>query len=271
MNLELIFAASLAATFVAWYVCGLIPDRTSRGIVRASVIALLCSPGIVVGHGIGVVPSLVALYAQPSVWSLGPMLVVWIIALGIIFGVPALRNDRSAWPPSTGDIFLRAYAPKFAFFGVVAALLMAALTNHYPWRAPWVMALNYGLFFAGAVVNLTLCYRATRAKQARPLLVPIFFAAPIALVTALTVPFMWYGGGAIGGLVASGRQRTAAWLALSVFALLSANAVLRVYYAATAQPHVTIGGGVAGNAAMATVFAGMGIVAWWALRRPARV
>lgn len=270
MNLELIFAASLIATFAAWHLCSLIPGRMPRGILRAAIIALLCSPGIIVGHGIGVVPSLFALYVQPSVWTLGSMLVVWVIVLGLIFGVPALRNDRSTWPPSTEDIFLRAYVPKFIFFGVIAAVLMAALIHHYPWRVPWVMALKYGLFFVGAVVNLTLCYWATRAKQAGPFLTPIFFAAPIVLVTALTVPFMWYGGGAIGGLVASGRQRTAAWVALGVFGLLSANATLRVYYAATAQPHVTIGGGVAGNAVTAAVFAGVGIVAWWTLRRRAR-
>ncbi len=137
--------------------------------------------------------------------------------LELIFGVPALRNHRSAWPPSSGEIFLSAYAAKFVFFGVAAAVLTAALTNHYQWRDLWVTVLKYGVFFAGAVVNLTLCYWVTRAKQARPFLTPIFFAAPMMLVTALTVPFMWYGGGAIGGLAASGRRRTAAWLALGLF------------------------------------------------------
>jgi len=147
---------------------------------------------------------------------------------------------------------------------------MAALTNHTPWRALWVTSLRYGLFFVRAAVNLMLCYWANRAKQAHPLLTPVYFAVPIFVVTSFTVPFMWYGGGAIGGLVASGSQRIAAWLALSVFALLSANALLRVHFAATAQPHVTIGGGVAGNAVMAAVFAGIGIVAWWTLRRHPR-
>ncbi len=50
MNLKLIFAASLIATFAAWYVCCLIPGRTPRGILRATFIALLCSPGIIIGH-----------------------------------------------------------------------------------------------------------------------------------------------------------------------------------------------------------------------------
>ncbi|CAB1065288.1 hypothetical protein D1BOALGB6SA_10085 [Olavius sp. associated proteobacterium Delta 1] len=267
MSLELIFAASLVAAFFAWYVCSLIRGRTPRGIIRATFIALLCSPGFIVGHGFAVVPSLFALYVQPSIFTFGPMLVVWALALGIIFGVPALRNHRSAWPPSAEDIFLRAYAPKFVFFGVVAAVLMLALIYSDQRPALWVVALKYGLFFAGAVVNLTLCYWATRTKQARPFLTPLFFSAPTLFATAYTVPFMWYGGGAIGGLIGSGRQRIAAWVSLGVFTLLFANAMFRVYLAATALPHVVIGGGVAGNAAMAAVFAGVGIIAWWRLRR----
>ena len=181
-----------------------------------------------------------------------------------------LRNHRSAWPPSAEDIFLRAYAPKFVFFGVVVAALMLALIYSGQRRALWVVALKYGLFFAGAVFNLTLCYWATREKQARPFLTPIFFSVPALLATAPTVPFLWYGGGAIGGLIGSGRQRIAAWISLGVFALLFANAMFRIYLAATAPSHVKIGGGVAGNAAMAAVFAGIGIVAWWTLRRRAQ-
>ena len=270
MSPELIFATSLVATFVAWYVCSLIPGRPPRGILRATFIAVLCSPGIIVGHGFAVVPSLFALYVQPSIFTLGPMLIVWIIALGIIFGVPALRDHRSAWPPSAEDIFLRAYAPKFVFFGLVAAVLVLALIYSGHRRALWVVTLKYGLFFTGAVVNLTLCYWATRVKQARLFLTPFFFSAPALLATAYTVPFMWYGGGAIGGLIASGRQRLAAWVSLGVFALLFANAMFRIYLAAKAPSHVVIGGGVVGNAAMAAVLAGLGTVAWWTLRRHAR-
>ena len=270
MSLELTFAASLAATFAAWYVCSLVPGRTPRGVLRAMFIALLCSPGIIIGHGFAVVPSLFALYVQPSIFTLGPMVIVWIIALAIIFGIPALRNHRSTWPPSAEDVFLRAYAPKFVFFGIVVAALMVAMIHSDQRRTLWVVALKYGLFFAGAVVNLSLCYWATRSKQARPFLTPLFFSAPTLLATAPTVPFMWYGGGAIGGLIGSGRQRIAAWVSLGVFALLFANAMFRVYLAATAPSHVVIGGGVVGNAAMAAVFATVGIVAWWALRRHAQ-
>ena len=67
----------------------------------------------------------------------------------------------------------------------------------------------------------------------------------------------------------NGRQRIAAWLSLGVFGLLSLNSMFRIYLAATAQPRVTIGGGVAGNAAMVALFAVLAIVPWWMLRRHA--
>ena len=146
----------------------------------------------------------------------------------------------------------------------------AGINLHHQQRAIWVIALKYGLFFAGAVINLTLCYWATRVKHARPLLTPLFFAAPALLMTAITVPFMWYGGGAIGGLIGSGRQRIAFWVSLCVFALLSVNSTFRIYLAATALPHVTIGGGVTGNALMAVVFAAVGFLTCWRLRRHVR-
>ncbi len=266
MSLTAIYAASLVATFVAWYLCTLIPNRPARGILRAAVIAFLCSPGILVGHGFGVAPTLFALYVQPSIFTFGPMLMVWIIALGVIFGVPALRNDRGQWPPSAKEIFLGFYAGKFVLFGIVAALLIGALIYAGQRRSLWVVTLKYGLFFAAAGINLALCYWAARAKQAKPLLTPLFFSAPALLATAPTVAFMWYGAGAIGGLIGSGSQRIASWIALGVFGLLSANSMFRIYLAATAPPHVTIGGGVAGNAAMAAVFAVLAILPWWMLK-----
>lgn len=270
MNLELILAASLATAFVAWYGCGPIPGRVPRGVLRATIIALLCSPGILIGHGFAVVPSLFALYVQPTPFTLGAMLAAWVLALGVVFGVPALRNQRNAWPPPAAEVFLAAHAPKFIFFGVIAALLMRALVYSDQRSALWMVTLQYGLFFAGAALNLALCYWATRATQARPFLTPVFFAVPVFAVSGAIVPFLWYGGGALGGLIAGGRQRIAAWIAVGVCGLLSVNSIFRAYMAANAPSHVTIEGGVTGNAAMAAVFAGVAIVAWLMLRRHAR-
>ena len=270
MNLTFIYAASLTATFIAWYLCNIVPARIPRGILRATIIALLCSPGIIIGHGFGVAPTLFALYVQPSIFTLGSMLIVWIIALSVIFGVPALRNDRSEWPPSAASIFLRAHMIKFVFFGVIAATLMQAVVFSDQLREVWLVVLMYGLFFAGAIVNLVLCYWATRSRQANPMATPVLFAAPALWVASPTLALFWYGGGAIGGLIGDGRQRGAGWISLGIFSLLFANSAYRVYAAAVAPAHVTIGGGVAGNAAMAAVFIVLGLGSWLMLRRQNR-
>jgi hypothetical protein len=267
MSPTLIFAASLVAAFALWYVCSAIPGRTLRGFARATAIALLCSPGILVGHGFAVVPSLFALGVQPSIFTFASMLTMWIVALAVVFGVTTLRNHRTAWPPSAEELFLTAYPAKFVFFGFIAAVVLRALIFDNQQHAIWITVVKYGLFFGAAVVNMTLCHWATRRKQARPLVVPLAFAVPALLAASPTAPFVWYAGGAIGGLMGSGRRRVAAWVALSVFVYLLVNALFRTYLAATAASHVVIQGGVAGNAAMAAVYAVSGIGAWWMLHR----
>ena len=267
MNLTLIYAASLMATFVAWHLCVIVPAHIPRGILRATIIALLCSPGILIGHGFGVAPTLFVLYVQPSVFTFASMLIVWIIALGVIFGVPSLRNDRSKWPPSAEDVFLGAYTVKFVFFGVIAATLMQAFIFSDQRGELWLVVLKYVLFFAGAIFNLAFCHWVTRSKQANPLVTPVLFAIPSLLVSPPTLALMWYGGGAIGGLIGVGRQRSACWVSLGVFSILFANSVYRIYAAAVAPAHVTIGGGVGGNAVMAAVFFVLGLAPWLVLRR----
>lgn len=262
MGLIALYAASLIATFMAWYICLRIPKPIPRGIIRATIVAVLCSPGILVGHGIGIAPTLFALYVQPPIFTLGSILIVWIIALCIIFGVPALRNDRSEWPPSAEIVFLRAYAVKFVFFGVVAAILLQAMIFADPWVGWTAETVKYSVFFASAICNFTLCYWASRLRQVNPLLTPLLFAVPSLLIAPPTLALMWYGGGAIGGLIGSGRARSACWISLGVFSLLAINSANRIHLAATAPAHVTIGGGVAGNAVLAAVFAVLAIAPW---------
>lgn len=269
-NLILIYAASLMATFIAWFFCNIVPARIPRGILRATIIALLCSPGIIIGHGFGVAPSLFTLYVQPTIYTFGSILIVWIISLSVIFGVPALRNDRSEWPPSAASIFLRAHIAKFVFLGFVAATLMQAFIFSDHRREVWLAALMYGLFFAGAILNLVLCYWATRSKQVNPFATPGLFAAPALLVAPPALALIWYAGGAIGGLIADGRQRGACWISFGVFSLLFAVSVFRVYAAAVSPAHVKIGGGVAGNAVMAAVFVVLALGPWLMLRRQNR-
>ena len=78
---------------------------------------------------------------------------------------------------------------------------------------------------------------------------------------------LWFGGGAVGSLAARRRHRLAAQISAAMFLLFAANSLLRSYRAIDAPSHVTIGGGVAGNAAMAALFIVLAIVSWWALNR----
>ena len=71
----------------------------------------------------------------------------------------------------------------------------------------------------------------------------------------------------VGSLAARHRHRLAAKISAAVFLLLAANSMLRSYRAIDAPSHVTIEGGVAGNAAIAALSVVLAIVCWWVLNR----
>jgi len=266
MNLLLLYAASVVGAFIGWYACGPIKTTSIRCVARASLIAFLCAPGVLVGHGIGVAPTLFALVIQPP-FTLVSIAITWLIALGLIFGIPALRTQQNRWPPSAQEFFIDGYIGKFPLFGLVHAMLMAVVlyaddTYYYA-----MQVLGYALFLAGAAINFMLCFRAVTSKNANPYLVPVLFTAPVFFGTPPPVSLLWYGGGVVGGLAARHRHRLAAQISVAVFLLLAANSLLRSYRAIDAPSHVTIGGGVVGNAAIAALFVMLAIVSWWALNR----
>ena len=171
MNLLLLYAASVVGAFIGWYACGPIQATSVRCVARASLIAFLCAPGVLVGHGIGVAPTLFALTVQPPPFTLISIAITWLIALGLIFGIPALRTHQNRWPPSVQEFFIDGYIFKFLLFGLIHAM-----------QVIW-----YALFLAGAAVNFVLCIRAVTSKNANPYLVPVLFAAPVFFGTAPTV------------------------------------------------------------------------------------
>ena len=178
-TLLLLYAASVVGAFIGWYACGPIQATSVRCVARASLIAFLCAPGVLVGHGIGVAPTLFALTVQPP-FTLISIAITWLIALGLIFGIPALRTHQNRWPPSVQEFFIDGYLFKFLLFGLIHAMLMVTV----------------------------LCFRAVTSKNANPYLVPVLFAAPVFFGTAPTVSLLWLGGGAVGSLAACGRQRS---------------------------------------------------------------
>lgn len=263
------YAASLVAAVVLWHLCTLFPNRWVRAVFRAAFVAVLCAPGILIGHGVGVAPTVFVLAVQPTILTLGSILIVFVVTLGIILGVPALRRDSVQWPPSAEQIFIGFYGVKFVIFGLVAALLMLASMDYRLRGSLPTGVVRYGLFFAMTFVNLVICYWAARARQANPILTPLLFSAPALLVTSPVVGLMWYGGGAVGAMVGCGNLRTAARISFAVFGLLTVYSLVRVYLAYNAAPHVNIVGGVAGNAALAVAFAALAIAPWWLLRNRA--
>lgn len=266
MYLLWLYAVSVTGAFIGWYACGPIKTRSIRCVARASLIAFLCAPGVLVGHGIGVAPTLFALTVQPP-FTLVSIGVTWLIALALIFGVPALREHKNRWPPSVQEFFIDGYIGKFLLFGLVFGMLLVAVLYADGTYYVVMQGIQYALFFAGAAINFVLCFRAVTSKNANPYLVPVLFAAPIFFGAAPTVSLLWYGGGVVGSLAARRRHRLAAQVSTAVLMLLAANSLLRSYRAIDAPAHVTIGGGVAGNAAMAVLFVLLAVVVWWALHR----
>jgi hypothetical protein len=264
--LLLIYAASEVGAFIGWYACGPIKATSLRGIARAFLIAFLCAPGVLVGHGIGVAPTLFALIVQAP-FTLISIAITWLIALGLIFGIPAARTHQNRWPPSVHELFIEGYIVKFLLFGLIHGMLLVSVLYADETRYGLMQGIGYVLFFAGAAFNFMLCFHAVTSKNANPYLVPVLFAAPIFFGAAPTVAILWLGGGAVGSLAARRHHRLAAHISAAVFLLLAANSLLRSYRAIDAPSHVTIGGGVAGNAAMAALFVVLAIVSWWALNR----
>jgi hypothetical protein len=270
MNLLLLYVASVVGAFIGWYACGPIKSTSIRCVARASLVAFLCAPGVLVGHGVGVAPTLFALIVQPP-FTLISIGIFWLIALALVFGIPALRTQQNRWPPSAQEFFLDGYIFKFLLFGLLHGMLMVVVlyaddTYYYAMKV-----LGYALFIAGAAINFVLCFRAVTLKNANPYLVPALFAAPVFFGTAPTVSLLWFGGGIVGSLAARQRHRFAAQISAAVFLLLAANSLQRSYRAIDAPSHVNIEGGVAGNAAIAVLFVVVAVVSWWAFRRQGRI
>ena len=264
MSLLLLYAASIIAAFLGWYACGPIKSRNARCIVRASLIAFLCAPGLVIGHGFAVVPTLFALTVQPSVFTLSSIGLVWLAALGFVFGIPALRRQENRWPPPVGELFVDGYIGKYFLFGLVYAAILGSTLYV---DEITIQTLRYALFFGGAALSFILCFQASKLKNANPFLTPALFSVPVFFIAAAPAVVLWYGGGVVGALVARGRGRIAAWISSVVFTLVAANFVERSYWAVDAPSHVRIEGGAVGNAALAASFIGLAIISWWLLRR----
>ena len=169
----------------------------------------LCAPGVLVGHGIGVAPTLFALTVQPP-FALISIGITWLITLGLVFAIPALRTHQNRWPPSVQELFIDGYIVKFLLFGLIFAMLIVTVLYADDTYYYVMQGLAYTLFFAGAAINFVLCFHAVSSRNANPFLVPVLFAAPVFFGTAPTVSLLWLGGGAVAchDRGRRGRQRS---------------------------------------------------------------
>jgi hypothetical protein len=267
MSLILLYAFSVIGAFIGWYACGPIRSTAIRSLVRASLIAFLCAPGLLIGHGVGIAPTLFALAVQPSIFTFGSIGIIWLPVLALIFAIPALRGQKNRWPPSAREFFVNGYVGKYLLYGLVYAMLLVSALYADDRSTFAIQGITYALFFSGSVINFALSFYAIRLNHANPYLTPVLFAAPVFFGAAPPVSLLWFGGGAAGAMVACRRHRIAAWISAAVSGALAANFLQRSYRAIDAPSHVSIEGGVAGNAAIAALFVVLAIACWWRLNR----
>jgi len=257
-----LFALSLGAAFLGWVGLGLIRSSFARALFRSTFIALAATPTIVGGHGVALVPAWFLLgeeLGHPLAWI--PIGVVWAVILALTLSIRPLRNSRTAWPLDLGQVLLAPPYPKAGFHGVLALLGFAAgyetISDHWPLQ---VMAL-----VLGGLVNFGICYHAARRFGRAGWVLPLMFAAPIAVSMILVYAIAWWLAGIGGQLVAAQKPHRALWLGAAIFGVLAALAAERTYAALRARDlaHVKIQGGVAGNAGIAIgalVLAGLCLV-----------
>ncbi len=123
-HLVLLYAASLLVAYFVWHGCGQINNAPMRGMLRAALVALLCTPGIAVGHGIMPVPSLFGLFVQP-LFTLLPVAIGCLFALIITFTGNGKRNPATGWPSLS--LLLRYSPAKLVLFGVITALTFVSV------------------------------------------------------------------------------------------------------------------------------------------------
>lgn len=272
------FAGCLALALVAWHLCGRIEGAQPRALARAILVGLLCAPGVLVGHGIGVLPGIVALGLQPSPFSLGPVAVVAALTYVLIMKTPRLRDAAGSTGLSLAAVFAPAWAMKLFVLGVVATVLFqSGLLLRLSLHDGFVVV--HLLFLGLMYLHFAICRAvASSESSARQWLLPLPLAVPMALMgwsalaagafMVLLRPALLYLAGMAGVAAARGRRGVVAVLVVLVHLLYAAYLLYLAQYASNLTGASHVAGGVWGNlmAAAGTVVLGA-IVTWFATRR----
>jgi len=247
-----LYAIGLAAAFLGWTVLGWIRSSVGRAVARSVFVALTATPTILAGHGVAVVPAWFLLFEEslhPFAWI--PIGTTTVLGLILVLTIRPLREARTAWPLDVGAVLVRPAYPKALLLGVLAFLSFAAA--YQPISDHWQLQILCLLLGAGA--NFAFCHHAARRFQRTGAFLPLFFAGPIGVTSILVYSIAWYIAGFAGQLVASGKAQRALWLGAVTFGVLCVLVTEHTLQAFRARDlsHVTIQGGVAGNASMAMV------------------
>jgi hypothetical protein len=98
LQLLLVLAAGGLICFTVWRVTARLRDLP-RAAVRAFALALVLSPGFLVGHGAAIVPVVllplhVADASYLAVFGLVPLLVVWVVLFAVLGAVTMFRSSE---------------------------------------------------------------------------------------------------------------------------------------------------------------------------------
>lgn len=244
------FAIGLALVLVGWIGLGLVRSEVARALVRSGWIALWGAPSVLAGHGVAFVPAYYLLIAEPlHPFGLIPIASVWVLLAVLTLAIGPLRRLRTERPFDLWRALVHPAYPKLFLYGVEMLLLFGALfepiADH--WQA------QFAFLFAGGAPAYLFCRRAALSFGRKEMVLPLAFAAPIAVSGVFAYAILWYLAGLAGQLVATRRPERALWLGAGTFAVLSLVSVRRTLVATEYRDvsHVTIQGGVAGNAGIA--------------------
>ena len=271
----LLFAAGFALAMILWQLCGQIDDPSRRAAARSAAVALLCTPSLLFGHGVGLMPGVVAIALQPSPFSIVPVLVVGAVTFVILMSSARLRDERR-----TGFSLAAVFVPAHPFKLLVAGLVAYAVLRSasIAWFAhPAAFLLQPALLVAAAYLHFAICRAVARERPVPVAMLALPFALPALLfslrvllvgaIVALVQPLTLYVAGLAGALAARGRFGAASWLAGAAHLAYAAYAAYLAFYAGGASTPAYVPGGVWGNLALAACLVALGSMSVWKLRQ----
>jgi hypothetical protein len=169
---------------VGWIASGFLRADLPRALLRAASLAVFATPGVVAGHGLGVLPAAQLLLLEgwhPFAWV--PMVGVFTLGLVLLLAVPRWRRSRNAWPLDLAATLLLPTHPKLLFYGLEIGLLFRAGYDTIGSRWP----LQIGVLLVVCAVHFLLARFAAARFGRSGWTVPAAIAGPLALAGGIRI------------------------------------------------------------------------------------